>query len=171
MNFKKYCNKKTSIQDVYDNLEFDFVDHEYLSSWSCRHIDDKIILKELLCAYKLRTVFKDSINYDEITKDDKYYFKNLLEMISSTEKTKFEQALNLNVDYGNLAESLKLVLSDAEKKEKEYIKNNQLEKDKLKNFEIIIKEKASKSNKLEDYLRSEERRVGKECRSRWSPYH
>ena len=23
----------------------------------------------------------------------------------------------------------------------------------------------------ESYLRSEERRVGKECRSRWSPYH
>ena len=25
--------------------------------------------------------------------------------------------------------------------------------------------------KVYDYLRSEERRVGKECRSRWSPYH
>src|SRR3712207_8619386 len=24
---------------------------------------------------------------------------------------------------------------------------------------------------LRDYIRSEERRVGKECRSRWSPYH
>ena len=24
---------------------------------------------------------------------------------------------------------------------------------------------------LQDLLRSEERRVGKECRSRWSPYH
>src|SRR3712207_6005607 len=24
---------------------------------------------------------------------------------------------------------------------------------------------------VEDYRRSEERRVGKECRSRWSPYH
>ena len=24
---------------------------------------------------------------------------------------------------------------------------------------------------LEDWIRSEERRVGKECRSRWSPYH
>ena len=24
---------------------------------------------------------------------------------------------------------------------------------------------------LPDYMRSEERRVGKECRSRWSPYH
>ena len=28
-----------------------------------------------------------------------------------------------------------------------------------------------KSMKLEHSLRSEERRVGKECRSRWSPYH
>ena len=26
-------------------------------------------------------------------------------------------------------------------------------------------------NEIEDSLRSEERRVGKECRSRWSPYH
>ena len=25
--------------------------------------------------------------------------------------------------------------------------------------------------KLEEFRRSEERRVGKECRSRWSPYH
>jgi len=152
MNFKKYCNKKTSIQDVYNYLEFDFIDHEYSSSWGGWHIDDKIILKELLCAFKIRAVFKDSINYDEITKNDKYYFKNLLEMISSTEKTKFEQELNLNINYGNLAESLELVISDAEKKEKEYIKNNRLEKDKLKNFERIIKEKALKSNELEDYL-------------------
>src|SRR2546430_11360601 len=28
-----------------------------------------------------------------------------------------------------------------------------------------------KENKVEDPARSEERRVGKECRSRWSPYH
>ena len=26
-------------------------------------------------------------------------------------------------------------------------------------------------DKQEELLRSEERRVGKECRSRWSPYH
>ena len=31
--------------------------------------------------------------------------------------------------------------------------------------ELILFEKATKMN------RSEERRVGKECRSRWSPYH
>ena len=30
---------------------------------------------------------------------------------------------------------------------------------------------ALKRNKKESFYRSEERRVGKECRSRWSPYH
>ena len=29
----------------------------------------------------------------------------------------------------------------------------------------------SGQDKVVDNLRSEERRVGKECRSRWSPYH
>ena len=28
-----------------------------------------------------------------------------------------------------------------------------------------------KKTPITDYARSEERRVGKECRSRWSPYH
>ena len=29
----------------------------------------------------------------------------------------------------------------------------------------------ARPNPLLSYIRSEERRVGKECRSRWSPYH
>ena len=31
--------------------------------------------------------------------------------------------------------------------------------------------KDEKKKALESAIRSEERRVGKECRSRWSPYH
>jgi len=34
-----------------------------------------------------------------------------------------------------------------------------------------ILDRASFFQRLQDRLRSEERRVGKECRSRWSPYH
>ena len=34
----------------------------------------------------------------------------------------------------------------------------------------LISEKVKLENEV-DLLRSEERRVGKECRSRWSPYH
>ena len=37
-------------------------------------------------------------------------------------------------------------------------------------FKIKIDEYLLKQKK-EDVIRSEERRVGKECRSRWSPYH
>ena len=34
----------------------------------------------------------------------------------------------------------------------------------------IKKDRIKDSEKL-NFIRSEERRVGKECRSRWSPYH
>ena len=41
------------------------------------------------------------------------------------------------------------------------------------NSVTVNEEKSSKGNKKvkEKLSRSEERRVGKECRSRWSPYH
>ena len=44
---------------------------------------------------------------------------------------------------------------------------------KHKNTENLIKSLKDKENitYLDILTRSEERRVGKECRSRWSPYH
>ena len=38
------------------------------------------------------------------------------------------------------------------------------------NLKIYIEAAKSRGEAL-DHVRSEERRVGKECRSRWSPYH
>ena len=41
-------------------------------------------------------------------------------------------------------------------------------------FSILSEEKVKTKKEFQDKLensRSEERRVGKECRSRWSPYH
>ena len=35
----------------------------------------------------------------------------------------------------------------------------------------MVYEEAKKNTKVYTLGRSEERRVGKECRSRWSPYH
>ncbi len=39
--------------------------------------------------------------------------------------------------------------------------------------EILVVKAGNKFGygKVETFIRSEERRVGKECRSRWSPYH
>ena len=42
---------------------------------------------------------------------------------------------------------------------------------KLINHLMIDGKRAKASSILYDAFRSEERRVGKECRSRWSPYH
>ena len=40
-------------------------------------------------------------------------------------------------------------------------------------FNMKMSEGGSVADHLDDFntVRSEERRVGKECRSRWSPYH
>ena len=36
---------------------------------------------------------------------------------------------------------------------------------------FILNARLTRESNMKTYLRSEERRVGKECRSRWSPYH
>ena len=41
--------------------------------------------------------------------------------------------------------------------------------DELEN--ALLQMKKQWSNSSDEAMRSEERRVGKECRSRWSPYH
>ena len=52
---------------------------------------------------------------------------------------------------------------------------NQMYRTMLNNFwipeEISLNEDVKQFPYLTDYEDSEERRVGKECRSRWSPYH
>lgn len=154
INFKENYDKISSIQDVYKNLDFYFADHKYLSSWSIWQIDEKKILKELLCAFKIRFISKDNINFDEITKDDKYYFADLLQLFNSNKETKFEKELGLKFSNDNYTEVLKLVVEYAEKKDKEYIKNNRLNNNMVKDFERIIKATVFKTNELENYLLS-----------------
>src|SRR5580698_11434808 len=43
--------------------------------------------------------------------------------------------------------------------------------DRVGEVDIPLKTKKFKFRRLDTPIRSEERRVGKECRSRWSPYH
>ena len=152
-NFKAYYDKKTSIQEVYNHLEFDLIDHEYLSSWSGWSIGRTSVLKVLLYAFNIKLVFKDSINYDEITKDDKYYYNSLLESLKSTKKLKIENELNLKLDSSNIIESSELVIADSEKKEEEYNKNNKLSKSKMNDFKRILKTTILNNCQVDNYLK------------------
>ena len=55
--------------------------------------------------------------------------------------------------------------------------NKKMDENKLSVIMPALNEESNISNAINDVLkdfntfRSEERRVGKECRSRWSPYH
>ena len=50
--------------------------------------------------------------------------------------------------------------------------NNTEDNEWLTHFQQLVQKKLSEMNEDKDSAaRSEERRVGKECRSRWSPYH
>ena len=64
-----------------------------------------------------------------------------------------------------------MILEDFSKRKQDY------KMKKIKHYSTIFRKKIKydtkiKMNKSESKkIRSEERRVGKECRSRWSPYH
>lgn len=151
MNFRTYFNTQSAVQRVYNHFDFDFIDHKYLSSWSCYHVDENLILREFLCVYKISYIDKNNMNIEKITKNDKLYFKQLLEIFKKNEKTKLEKDLKLNFE--NIYEdSLLLAIKYSEQKEQEYFKQNKLDKEKVDNFKKIIIEDFFENNKLESYL-------------------
>ena len=77
------------------------------------------------------------------------------------------KSVNFGLAYGQsaygLARGLDIPLKQAEKFILDYFRNFPMVREYM--------DKAANTVKEFKYIRSEERRVGKECRSRWSPYH
>ena len=88
------------------------------------------------------------------------------------------EGLTPNIDVNslkiNVSNSVMVAASEfttdylTEKKSSDYIKKL---KDSIDNYNAMIARLASAIKINTSTTRSEERRVGKECRSRWSPYH
>lgn len=152
INFRIYFNNHSAVQKVYNHFDLDFVDHKYLSSWSSWHMDEKLILREFLCAFKIFYIDKDNIDFEKITKDDKFYFEKLLDNFKTVKETKFEKELKLKFE-NIYNESLSLAIKDAERKEKEYFKQNELDKAKVENFKKRIIKEVFQESELEAYLR------------------
>ena len=85
--------------------------------------------------------------------------------------------LNILIVEGNIREDSEFFIKAAGASAADNLKNLILKLEPLTNTEIINPGHDDETkNALENMdkfngIRSEERRVGKECRSRWSPYH
>ena len=118
-----------------------------------------------------------------LARRDKEY-KNLGDLAQKVtaakeESTKLKEDLSLKEQmynglkgqYDELEKDFEKLTKESEslKLEIERLKKSQI-KEPPQKFRLSIKPEEKQQPKIED-KRSEERRVGKECRSRWSPYH
>lgn len=151
--FRKYFNKKTCIQKVYDNFDFEFIDHEYKSSWSGWCIDTTIVLKEFLFVFGIDFVNINSIDKKQISRKDKYFYKTLLDLVNSKEPTELDKFLNIKYNNGPIVEALNIAIQEAENKEKEYTRINDLDNNKVEQFKKLIKQNIQKDSNFINSLR------------------
>lgn len=149
INFRKIYNKNSSILKVYRHLDLDLIDHEYRSSWSAVRIDDKEVLRELLCISSYMFISEDSFDNSYISKDDKFYYEQLNKILMNTEKTKFEEVLSINFESNKYSKLLKTIIMDATDKECEYNKHEKLDSNIKNSFKAIIMQELNNKSELE----------------------
>lgn len=151
--FKKYFDKKTCVQKVYNNFDFEFVDHEYQNSWGGLCIDTTIVLKEFLFVFQIHFTNINAIDKKQISRKDKYFYKNLLDLIKSKEPTELDKFLELKYNNSSIVEALNVAINEAENKEKEYNRINKLDDNKVKKFMELIKQNIQKESSFTNSLK------------------
>lgn len=150
--FKKYFSKSSCIQKAYYELNHSFEDHKYKSSWSGGYTDNNLILRELLVAFDVSFAFEGDINYDEISKDDLNYYQSVQKIILETNFSCFSNIWEKDYRNADILKIINLVISNAEKKEEEYLKSNKLNLIKVNEFKINIIKAINENNNLIEYL-------------------
>lgn len=154
-NFKNVFNKLSKLQKKYNHLDFNFFEGEYINhgyEWS---IGERIILKNMLYIFDIDDGVLGEESLDLIFKEDKYYYDDLLKLINNGFNSTFEKIVSNHFDSIKIETILNDVIKNAEEKEKEYIKSEKLNDDKIKLFDKILKENALKDNKLIEYIKSQ----------------
>ncbi|MBO5529828.1 MAG: hypothetical protein J5970_00325 [Bacilli bacterium] len=151
--FKNYYNKISSVQKVYDS--FDFTNHDYKNHWGGWLIDNNSVLRELIYSFDLYDDSLDKNDFDDISKDDMYFYKNILNIFDNDSKSKYEEKLDLKYNNKIVIELLKQAYENSREKVNEFNKTNDLDKNKLKEFKDIIINKLNSNNifveKLKEY--------------------
>lgn len=159
-NFRKYFDIHTCIQECYRNFDFEFVEHKNRSSFSGLCISEKEILKEFIYIFNITVLENKEIDKKDITRLDKYYYSDLLRLVQINGKTKLEECLNVQYDNTNLVKYLNKLIEEAEIKEKDYMRNNKLDDQNVKEFKKLIKENIDNGLDLLNYLK-EKKKINK----------
>ena len=153
MCFKEYFHYNSCVQKVYEHFDFEFVDHEYKNSWDGWCTDTTIVLKELLYVFRISSVNTNSIDINKISRQDKYFYTNLLTLVKSNEPTELEKLLKIKFNNSSVVEALNIAIQEAEHKEKEYTRINKLDRDKVNKFKELIKQNINKDSSFVNELR------------------
>lgn len=151
--FQKYYNSNSNVHDVYYHFDFRFENKEYRNSWSGIHVDDIFILKEFIYVFGIGYSNSNDLNSELISKDNKYFYERLLNIVKSDEKSKLETVLDVNFNNSSLISVLEKLVEECKKAEAEYIKNNKISSEKTESFKNIIFKEIENGNELTSYLK------------------
>lgn len=151
--FKKYYNFNSNVRDVYHNFYLKFENKKYRNSWSVTHIDDIFILKEFIYVFGIGYSNSDDINPELISKDNKYFYEKLLDIVKSAERSKLEVILDVSFNNSSLIDVLEKLADECKKAEAEYIKNNKISPEKTESFKNAILKEIDNGNELISYLK------------------
>ena len=151
--FKKYYNSNSNIRDVYYHFDFRFGNKKYRNSWSGIHVDDIFILKEFIYVFCIDYSNLDDINSELISKDNKYFYERLLDIVKSDKKSKLDTVLDISFNNSSLINILEKLVEECQKAEVEYIKNNKISTEKTDSFKNAIFREIENGNELTSYLK------------------
>ena len=151
--FKKYYNSNSNVHDVYYRFDFRFENKEYKNSWSGIQVDNIFILKEYIYAFSIDYSNSDDINSELISKDNKYFYERLLNIVKSDEKSKLDAILDISFNNSSLINVLEKLVEECKKAEVEYIKNNKISPEKTESFKNVIFNEIENGNELISYLK------------------
>ena len=151
--FKKYYNSKSNVHDVYYHFDFKFENKEYRNSWPGIHVDDIFILKEFIYVFGIGYSNSNDLKSELISKNNKYFYERLLNIVKSDEKSKLETVLDINFNNSSLISVLEKLVEECKKAEAEYIKNNKISSEKTESFKNIIFKEIENGNELTSYLK------------------
>ncbi len=151
--FKKYYNSNSNVHDVYYRFDFRFENKEYRNSWSGIQVDNIFILKEYIYAFSIDYSNSDDINSELISKDNKYFYERLLNIVKSDEKSKLDAILDISFNNSSLINVLEKLVEECKKAEVEYIKNNKISPEKTESFKNVIFNEIENGDELISYLK------------------